>query len=59
MSTSLERPLIAELRHGLHALRGNWFWFVILFVGINLVFRGFYWIALGLALRSLPRPATP
>ncbi len=27
-----------------------------LFVGINLLFRGFNWIALGLALRSLPRP---
>jgi uncharacterized membrane protein HdeD (DUF308 family) len=29
-----------------------------LFVGIDLVFRGFNWLALGLALRSLPRPGT-
>jgi uncharacterized membrane protein HdeD (DUF308 family) len=29
-----------------------------LFVGINLIFREFNWIALGLALRSLPRPET-
>jgi uncharacterized membrane protein HdeD (DUF308 family) len=33
-------------------------WVLGLFVGINLLFRGFNWIALGLALRSLPRPAT-
>jgi uncharacterized membrane protein HdeD (DUF308 family) len=33
-------------------------WVIGLFVGINLVFRGFNWIALGLALRSLPRPST-
>ena len=32
-------------------------WVIGLFVGINLIFRGFNWIALGLALRSLPRPA--
>jgi uncharacterized membrane protein HdeD (DUF308 family) len=30
MSTSFERPLIAELHHGLSALRGNWLWFVVL-----------------------------
>jgi uncharacterized membrane protein HdeD (DUF308 family) len=30
MSTSLERPLVSALRHDLDALRGNWFWFVIL-----------------------------
>jgi uncharacterized membrane protein HdeD (DUF308 family) len=30
MSTSFERPLVAELRHGLSALRGNWLWFVVL-----------------------------
>jgi len=30
MSAGFERPLIAELRHELNALRGNWFWFVIL-----------------------------
>jgi uncharacterized membrane protein HdeD (DUF308 family) len=34
-------------------------WVIGLFVGINMVFRGFNWIALGLALRSLPRAATP
>lgn len=32
-------------------------WVVGLFLGISLVFRGFNWIGLGLALRSLPRPA--
>jgi uncharacterized membrane protein HdeD (DUF308 family) len=31
-------PLIAELRHGLIALRGNWFWFVIL--GVALIVFG-------------------
>jgi uncharacterized membrane protein HdeD (DUF308 family) len=31
-------------------------WVIGLFVGINLIFRGFNWIALGLALHSLPRP---
>ena len=30
MSTTFERPLVAELRHGLSALRGNWLWFVVL-----------------------------
>lgn len=30
-------------------------WVIGLFVGISLVFRGFNWIGLGLALRSLPR----
>jgi uncharacterized membrane protein HdeD (DUF308 family) len=33
-------------------------WVIGLFVGINLIFRGFNWIALGLALRSLRRPET-
>jgi uncharacterized membrane protein HdeD (DUF308 family) len=33
-------------------------WVIGLFVGIDLIFRGFNWIALGLALRSLPRPET-
>ena len=33
-------------------------WVIGLFVGINLLFRGFNWIALGLALHSLHRPAT-
>jgi uncharacterized membrane protein HdeD (DUF308 family) len=33
-------------------------WVIGLFVGINLIFRGFNWIALGLALRSLPRRET-
>jgi uncharacterized membrane protein HdeD (DUF308 family) len=43
MSATFERPLIAELRHDLNALRGNWFWFVIL--GAALVVLGI--IALG------------
>src|ERR1700760_4496785 len=43
MSIDLERrPLVAalrqELRHELEALRGNWFWFVIL--GVSLVVLG-------------------
>ena len=29
-------------------------WVIGLFVGISLLFRGFNWIALGLALRTLP-----
>jgi uncharacterized membrane protein HdeD (DUF308 family) len=29
-------------------------WVIGLFVGISLVFRGFNWIGLGLALRTLP-----
>ena len=33
-------------------------WVIGLFVGINLIFRGFNWIGLGMALRGLPRPAT-
>src|SRR5579864_3661700 len=43
MSIDLGRPLAAELRHGLSALRGNWFWFVLL--GVALVILGA--IALG------------
>jgi len=43
MSKDFERPLIAELRHGLNALRGNWLWFVVL--GVALVALGI--IALG------------
>jgi uncharacterized membrane protein HdeD (DUF308 family) len=43
VSTTFERPLVAELRHGLDALRGNWFWFVML--GIALIVLGF--VALG------------
>ena len=40
------------------------FWVIGLFVGINLVFRGFNWVVLGLSLRTLasstsPRLATP
>src|SRR5262245_66477181 len=50
MSSDLElRPLVAalrqELRHELDALRGNWFWFVIL--GVSLVVLGT--VALGSA----------
>jgi uncharacterized membrane protein HdeD (DUF308 family) len=33
-------------------------WVISLFVGIDLLFRGINWIALGVALRSLPRPQT-
>jgi uncharacterized membrane protein HdeD (DUF308 family) len=32
-------------------------WVIGLFVGINIIFRGIEWITLGLALRSLPKPA--
>lgn len=39
MSTDFERPLLSELRHGLHALRGNWFWFVILGVALVVLVR--------------------
>ena len=39
MSTAIDRPSFSELRHGLHALRGNWFWFVLL--GIALIVLGF------------------
>lgn len=38
MSTDLDRPLAAGLRHELEALRGNWLWFVIL--GIALIVLG-------------------
>ena len=33
-------------------------WVIGLFVGINLVFRGFNWIALGLAPCAVPRPVS-
>ena len=33
-------------------------WVIGLFVGINLIFRGITWLSVGLAVRSLPRPAT-
>lgn len=33
-------------------------WVIGLFLGISLLFRGFNWIGLGLALRTLPRPLT-
>jgi uncharacterized membrane protein HdeD (DUF308 family) len=39
MSSTFDRPLVAELRHGLTALRGNWFWFVLL--GVALIVLGF------------------
>ena len=35
------------------------FWVIGLFVGISLIFRGFNWIGLGLALRTLPRSGMP
>jgi uncharacterized membrane protein HdeD (DUF308 family) len=40
MSSDLDRPFGAGLRHGIEALRGNWFWFVL--VGIALVALGFF-----------------
>jgi uncharacterized membrane protein HdeD (DUF308 family) len=43
MSTTYERPLVADLRHEITALRGNWLRFVLL--GVALVILGF--IALG------------
>ncbi len=43
MSTTYERPLAADLRHELTALRSNWLWFVLL--GVALIVLGF--IALG------------
>jgi uncharacterized membrane protein HdeD (DUF308 family) len=33
-------------------------WVIGLFLGISLLFRGFNWIGLGLALRTLPRPVS-
>ena len=41
-----------------HDLPASGLWVIGLFVGINLVFRGINWIALGLALRRIPRLAT-
>src|SRR4051812_24668180 len=38
MSTGFDRPLAGALRHELAALRGNWFWFVLL--GIALIILG-------------------
>jgi len=35
------------------------FWVIGLFVGINLIFRGFNWVGLGLALRSIPSAGVP
>jgi uncharacterized membrane protein HdeD (DUF308 family) len=35
------------------------FWVIGLFVGINMIFRGVNWVALGLAFRSLPRASAP
>jgi uncharacterized membrane protein HdeD (DUF308 family) len=50
VSTAIERPHFAELRHGFNALRGNWFWFVLL--GIALIVLGS--VALGsVAIASL------
>ena len=43
MSTTYERPAIADLRHAANAIRGNWMWFVVL--GVALIVLGF--IALG------------
>jgi uncharacterized membrane protein HdeD (DUF308 family) len=55
VSTTFERPLVAELRHGLEALRGNWFWFVLL--GVALIVLGS--VALGsVAVASLATAMT-
>jgi uncharacterized membrane protein HdeD (DUF308 family) len=43
MTTHIDRPIVAALRHELDALRGNWFWFVVL--GVSLIVLGV--IALG------------
>jgi uncharacterized membrane protein HdeD (DUF308 family) len=43
MSAGIGSPLLLELRHGLNALRANWFWFVLL--GISLIILGM--VALG------------
>ena len=48
MSTTYERPPVAELRHELRALRGHWLWFVLL--GVALIVLGF--IALGSVLTA-------
>lgn len=37
MSTLVERPFAVELRHGLDSLRGNWFWFVLLGIGLMIL----------------------
>jgi uncharacterized membrane protein HdeD (DUF308 family) len=39
MTTAFPRPFALELRHEIGALRGNWFWFVLL--GVLLIFVGF------------------
>ena len=38
MNTTAEQPWVNQLRHDLAALRGNWFWFVLL--GVALVVMG-------------------
>ena len=43
MSTTYERPPVAEVQHGFGALRGSWLWFLLL--GAALIVLGF--IALG------------
>lgn len=51
MTTTYERPLVADLRHEVTALRGNWLWFVLLgvvLIVIGAVALGSLWIA-GLA----------
>jgi uncharacterized membrane protein HdeD (DUF308 family) len=55
VSTIFERPLVVDLRHGLDALRGNWFWFVLL--GVALIVLGS--VALGsVAVASLATAVT-
>ncbi len=48
MSSTYERPPVAEVRDAFSALRGNWFWFVLLGVGLivlGFVLLGSPWIA--------------
>lgn len=51
MATTYERPVVADLRHEVTALRGNWLWFVLLGVALivlGAIALGSVWIA-GLA----------
>jgi uncharacterized membrane protein HdeD (DUF308 family) len=34
MSTGLDRPIVTALRHEVAAIRGRWFWFVLLGIGL-------------------------
>jgi uncharacterized membrane protein HdeD (DUF308 family) len=48
MSTTYERPPVAEMRDALTALRDNWLWFVLLgaaLVVLGLIALGALWVA--------------